>query len=317
MGRSFAATPQPWKALAIGALLLCCVLGPHLAIAADSGAETSSSGNPPVPPGDTTTLTFLQALVTAMEGLPQPTPFDDYCKWEGIVTCNDDGTVSVKLTDSASKLTKLSSLPELAVKLDGTKVAMKSFEANAMGHLFGGALPASWGKLTQLQTLSLSGNTKLTSSLPSAWSGMTALTQLVLSNNGMSGSLPPEWSGMTALAQLVLTGNKFCGCVLATWSAALKPTVDPAVSAKTCATANACDKVSSSSASPFYCDVVHCTQCAAGNDTKCIRCDSGYTLTDGFQCISEGDAAYWQSLVNPSGLLMLALLCASVLWNLI
>ncbi|KPA74583.1 putative GP46-like surface antigen [Leptomonas pyrrhocoris] len=212
-----------------------------------------------------------------------------------------------------------------------------------------GDLPAEWNGMTPLVTLAL-GNNALSGTLPAVWSSLSKLMQLKLNNNSLSGTLPAEWSKLTRVKNgLLLQGNHFCGCVPPEWAGKLTPTVDPAVSAETCATTNACGKASSSGAGPhssshshpspspassshskpspvvasssssssFECAVVHCLECEAGNSTKCSQCARRYALTDDSQCASKGDAAYWQSLGSPNGWLMLALLCTCVLWNLV
>ncbi|KPA74585.1 hypothetical protein ABB37_09219 [Leptomonas pyrrhocoris] len=303
-------------------------------------------------------MKFLQALVTAVPDLKFYKKGTDYCVGWDFVQCVRGVATKVKLT--GLKLAHASSLPDLADDVNGALVTVTGFEANDIGAMLSGTLPPSWGRLTQMQRISLSGNAltgqlpvewsgmaslkilwlgnnKLSGTLPAVWSSLSKLMQLKLNNNSLSGTLPAEWSKLTRVKNgLLLQGNHFCGCVPPEWAGKLTPTVDPAVSAETCATTNACDKASSSGAGPhssshsspspssassshssFHCTVLHCFKCDAGNGTKCMQCTRGYMLTDDFECASISDGACRQSVSDRNGWLMLALLCTSVLWNLV
>ncbi|KPA78688.1 hypothetical protein ABB37_05833 [Leptomonas pyrrhocoris] len=301
----FCSTPQPWNALALGALLLCCVISPHLAIAADGSTA-------PAPTPESETMKFLQALATTVPDM-RNSQDEDYCGWN-FVQCSADNTVTVKLT--ASQMTQVSSMPDLPGDVVGSLVTVTWAEGLRLYDKLTGTLPPSWGRLTQMQTLELATNA-LNGTLPAEWSTMTQTTEMNLADNQLLGTLPAEWSAMTQVSQMMLLNNSFCGCVPTEWTGVLRPIVDDNVSGDACATTNACHKASSSSSGEPTCFVVNCVRCAPGNSMKCSVCDSSYMLTDDSQCAPYCDAAYWLSLGSPNGWLMLALLCASVLWNLI
>lgn len=83
-----------------------------------------------------------------------------------------------------------------------------------------GALPTSFGALTNLLRLSLSGN-DFTGSIPdAAWSTMTKLDSIYLNQNHLVGTLPQSWgTSMGRLVALVLHTNSISGTLPAAWSA--------------------------------------------------------------------------------------------------
>jgi Leucine-rich repeat (LRR) protein len=80
-----------------------------------------------------------------------------------------------------------------------------------------GTLPSSWGALTNLKALGLSGN-KLTGTLPDSWSNMAALQELYLGMNRLVGTVPASWGRLTNLRGVDLTYNEgLTGCLPRTW----------------------------------------------------------------------------------------------------
>ena len=86
-----------------------------------------------------------------------------------------------------------------------------------------GSIPDTWGavsgtpptrKLGTLQVLRLDGN-QLSGDIPANLNGMTALAELDLGGNGLSGGIP-SLSGLTALEKLYLNDNDLAG-VFPTW----------------------------------------------------------------------------------------------------
>lgn len=73
-----------------------------------------------------------------------------------------------------------------------------------------GALPASIGNLTALDTLEL-WNNQLTGNLPSELGSITSLDYMDLSPNEFTGAIPPELGNLNALVTLWLNNNKLTG----------------------------------------------------------------------------------------------------------
>jgi hypothetical protein len=78
-----------------------------------------------------------------------------------------------------------------------------------------GMLPAAWGNMTRLQSLSLSYNASAphpssTLSLPSSWSGLSSLQRMSVSNWKLDGGLPSLWSSMMSLRDLRFRNVTFC-----------------------------------------------------------------------------------------------------------
>ena len=100
--------------------------------------------------------------------------------------------VGFKLPISFSVLTRLQHLDLSKLPFSGTRIRA--------------SLPAAYSTLTGLQQLYLSNN-HLTGSLPAAYSALTGLQQLYLSNNYLTGSLPAAYSALTGLQQLQLNSD--------------------------------------------------------------------------------------------------------------
>jgi hypothetical protein len=63
-----------------------------------------------------------------------------------------------------------------------------------------GTLPSSWSALENLGQLLLHNNMKLTGTLPSTWSTFTRLNSFSMSGHQLSGGLPPSYSAMVSLS---------------------------------------------------------------------------------------------------------------------
>jgi len=168
------------------------------------------------------------------------------------ITCNVDGgnvsaSVSVsqpKVSDAQSdslaiidliKATGANSALGVEMNTDKRVIALKF-----PGSKLSGTLPASIGRLTQLQYCDLSGN-KLSGAIPAEIGNLTQLTYLDLSDNGFSGnapslsqlsgllvldmslnkltSLPALNANIPGLEYLAFAGNQLSGSLPAGWSA--------------------------------------------------------------------------------------------------
>ncbi|KPA84172.1 unspecified product [Leptomonas pyrrhocoris] len=168
-----------------------------------------------------------------------------YCGWQN-VKCGSSGLASVTLNDVT--LSGSVQLPELTSDIDGSLVDVTSFELHGKGASVTGALPTSWGRLARLQTVRVQSNA-ITGTLPSAWSEMTSLRSLNVSGNALSGGVPDSWGGMTKLVSVDLKGTGLCGCLPEGWKSKTVA-ADAALTARDCASANACPAASSTSAPP-------------------------------------------------------------------
>jgi hypothetical protein len=72
----------------------------------------------------------------------------------------------------------------------------------------GGVLPSAWTSMTALKHLDLSNNAEFSGSLPSEWASLTTLSELKLQDVGsIAGTVPSEWNSMTALTKLDISFN--------------------------------------------------------------------------------------------------------------
>ena len=77
------------------------------------------------------------------------------------------------------------------------------------GNKLVGPLPAAWGNMSTVVTLSITTNPTLGGTLPAEWgSSMTKLKYLYLSSNNFSGSIPVAWRSMSSLTYLDVTNNQ-------------------------------------------------------------------------------------------------------------
>ena len=128
------------------------------------------------------------------------------------ITCNvDGGKVSASVSVSQPKASDAQSDSLVLVELNkatGANLAL-GVQKNADGRVtvlnfsgskFSGTLPASIGRLTQLQYCDFSGN-KLSGAIPAEIGNLTQLIYLDLSDNGFSGNAPSlnQLSGLLVL----------------------------------------------------------------------------------------------------------------------
>ena len=70
-----------------------------------------------------------------------------------------------------------------------------------------GALPASWGALTNLQSLSADPEAFVKGSIPLDWSQLVQLTYLSVANDlGLTGGLPSGMAGFSLIKSLAISG---------------------------------------------------------------------------------------------------------------
>ncbi|KAK7198864.1 Leucine rich repeat protein [Novymonas esmeraldas] len=193
----------------VAALLVLCV-APAAVVpgvcAASSPAFTASE--------NASTLAFLRGFVAPGSALEGSWTGTDFCGWTH-VHCDMFG---VRLDLASAPLTTPLVLPELAEGVDGAAVLVVSIKCAGLGEGVSGPLPESWGRLTRVTEMDLSGN-RLSGTLPVAWRGLTALTSLALHDNTLDGGLPAEWEALVAMDTLLLHRNALTGPLPPSWSA--------------------------------------------------------------------------------------------------
>ena len=102
--------------------------------------------------------------------------------------------------------------PKRVTMLDLSRIADSESEEEALD----GALPPELGRLTGLETLSLSNN-RLSGQIPIELSGLSNLRKLLLDDNLLSGMMPSELGALKDLNELKLSGNGLSGCVPESW----------------------------------------------------------------------------------------------------
>lgn len=138
----------------------------------------------------------------------------NFCVNTGGIVC-DPGLHTISLHFAALGTTLTGSLPELSDDINGSRVMVESVKASSVG--ITGSLPNSWGRLTHLSQLILSGNS-LTGTLPASYSGLANLQELWLNENQISGSLPAEWGkGMSNVETILLNQNTLTGTLPDSW----------------------------------------------------------------------------------------------------
>ena len=75
----------------------------------------------------------------------------------------------------------------------------------------------------------------LSGGLPASWSGLSTLTSLDLSSNGLQSSIPDGWSTLSSLTSLDLSGNpNLCGPIPGAWSSIASLVTTGTILGKTC-----------------------------------------------------------------------------------
>lgn len=131
-----------------------------------------------------------------------------YCDWAGIKCSPSLNVISINLFDVELHGTISPLIGDLQNLKEIVIVGM-DFLKNGDIH---GSLPREIGKLTQLETLSMSGN-KLSGSLPNEIGSLTSLTYLSLSDNSISGPIPRDIGKLHKLVWLGLDSNQLTGPV--------------------------------------------------------------------------------------------------------
>ncbi|KAK1314201.1 putative LRR receptor-like serine/threonine-protein kinase MRH1 [Acorus calamus] len=136
-----------------------------------------------------------------------------FCTWTGVSCSRRRPRVTVL------ELINLSLTGTIAPEI-GNLTFLKSLHLtnnSFNGHLpdsFGDVVPASFGRLANLQYLLLRGNSFKEGPMPSAILNMSSLIVLDLSSTGLSGSLPSDFGlHFPALQKLYIKGNRFTGSI--------------------------------------------------------------------------------------------------------
>ncbi|KAK7198662.1 Leucine rich repeat N-terminal domain containing protein [Novymonas esmeraldas] len=249
------------------ALQACGVMGCAFLNSCGNHNQQFSDTRPPTPVEET--RGFLMALARGFPGqLVSWGGSGNYCdgSWSGIACVGiADSVREVHINLTRQDLN--GSLSQLPAHLIGARVLVASIDMSGNPKIQG-RLPATWGRLSYLRTLILSGSRGLQSELPNEWEGMERLERLEIANSGLCRGFP-EWhaSKMPFLAHVDLranwmvgglsdsfgsfgqqlvsfdaTGNGFCGCVPPSWPAKLRAGIAGDVANPTmCATRNACN----------------------------------------------------------------------------
>lgn len=122
------------------------------------------------------------------------------------VTCRTTGvTLDLRSANLRGSLSSVASMG--SAQLSQTMVVRMAFDNNSG---ITGSLPACWGSLLLLRSLSAAG-TGLSGALPSEWSSMTGLQTLLLNDTQISGTLPSTWSSLVTLRTVSLANTNLSG----------------------------------------------------------------------------------------------------------
>ena len=94
---------------------------------------------------------------------------------------------------------------------DLSNIETLSVATGQAGYL-SGELPSEWSRLSKLESISF-GNHEFEGHLPAEWGQLTQLKYLNLSSNLLDGPIPPEWCQMISLEYLYLEDNAFSGSI--------------------------------------------------------------------------------------------------------
>ncbi|KAG6548806.1 hypothetical protein Mapa_009567 [Marchantia paleacea] len=150
------------------------------------------------------------------------------CSWYG-VSCLEDGLSVRSLNLSAHyanlsgpispSLGKLSSLQELDLSYNSlygllpkelgncSELRYMRFDSN---QLISGNIPSEFGRLSKLQTLSLS-NLDLTGKIPDEFGNLSSLLRLAVHNNNLTGPVPSSFGNLQQLSVIHLYNNSISG----------------------------------------------------------------------------------------------------------
>ena len=154
---------------------------------------------------------LVSLFFSATNGYPTPMANSSCCTWLG-VSCN-----------AAFRVERIS-LPQSVIGIAGMLPEGESFNLPYLIVLdlskqigLEGTLPSSWSTMSQLTDILLAG-TSISGTLPPEWSNMASLSNLLLSNTRIHGALPPEWGSMPQLKDLFLHSTNIGSILPAAWS---------------------------------------------------------------------------------------------------
>ncbi|GGM96025.1 hypothetical protein GCM10010106_51160 [Thermopolyspora flexuosa] len=163
---------------------------------------------------------------------------------------------------------------------------------------------------------------------------MKSAEVLQLQDCDLSGSLPSSWSAMPKLREVLLSGNHFCGCVPESWTSTkrIAVTIEDEHKGRKCKLENKCrpaapttttttvpPTVPTPTATPTAtptpapeteCGVDGCEVCEGDSAARCARCREGYFLTSEKTCRANRDGGV---AAASSGAAAAAAVCMAVL----
>eukprot|EP00878_Enallax_costatus_P037368 GHUV01042202.1.p1 GENE.GHUV01042202.1~~GHUV01042202.1.p1 ORF type:complete len:538 (+),score=52.55 GHUV01042202.1:820-2433(+) len=95
-------------------------------------------------------------------------------------------------------------------------------ELKLWGNGFSGELPPEWGTAFTMMEDFKMGRCQIGGTIPAAWGGMTKLKKLFLNENKYEGPLPDSFGNLTAIVELGLYANDLTGTIPGSWSKGLK-----------------------------------------------------------------------------------------------
>jgi Leucine-rich repeat (LRR) protein len=181
------------------------------------------------------TQRFFGLLQESIYGLSDAWECENFCAWD-FVHCYP---THIELLMGSSDL--FGTLPALTPDVDPHLIVVTKMDfSNNME--IQGTLPATWGTLSQVTDIILSGTmvngqlpsewssmtslklfdagyALLLSSIPSSWSKLKSLETLRINNqNTLYGSLPSSWGSMTSLVELDMSASAIQGTLPPSWS---------------------------------------------------------------------------------------------------
>ena len=106
-----------------------------------------------------------------------------------------------------------------AVVVNQYPLPLNSVRSSSFRNNVSSTLPAAWSTLSALTLLDAAGGSSnvLSGPLPPSWSALACLMHLTLTDNALTGSLPAAWSVLTAMTRMGLGSNIITGAMPATW----------------------------------------------------------------------------------------------------